>query len=205
MKTTGVIVLSGGGSTRMGSPKQLLNVHGQTLLKRLLYNIEGIPFTCRVVVLGSAAKSILSTLLPIGFHTVLNEQWNDGMGSSIRCGMEGLLNTCTPNQVLFLVSDQPYVSGDLINTMLSTSESSDKGIIACTYAGTVGVPVLFSSAYFSSLLELNDHWGAKVLLKRFAEDIAKVPFPLGHVDLDTPEDYAAYLQGDLAHFDRKMD
>jgi molybdenum cofactor cytidylyltransferase len=62
---------------------------------------------------------------------------------------------------------------------------------ACEYSGTVGVPALFTRALFPELRELKE--GAKPLLRRYASQLAAVPFPGGAVDIDTPEDAARHL------------
>jgi molybdenum cofactor cytidylyltransferase len=67
--------------------------------------------------------------------------------------------------------------------------ASGKGLIACTYAETLGTPVLFRRPYFNALLALSGDAGAKQLLKRHPDDVATVPFPKGGIDIDTEEDF----------------
>ena len=67
------------------------------------------------------------------------------------------------------------------------------GIIACSYADTVGVPVLFSSAYFKRLAAIRGEVGANKILQQFASNVSIIDFPGGAVDIDTPEDFEKLL------------
>ena len=63
-------------------------------------------------------------------------------------------------------------------------------MLACTYAGTTGTPVLFDKKYFTPLSLLQGSQGAKKLVQQFIDDSATVDFPLGAIDIDTPDDYS---------------
>ena len=77
--------------------------------------------------------------------------------------------------------------------MIDLHKSSGKKIVACSYANSVGTPVLFEQRYFDALQQLK---GVKERKKSCnnAEDVALVPFPQGAIDIDTEEDYKALLQ-----------
>ena len=81
----------------------------------------------------------------------------------------------------------------LANAGVSEKQSqvtiTNKGIIAAAYNDTTGTPVLFDKKYFEQLALLNVQYGAKKLLQQFKDDVAKLPFALGAVDIDTKEDY----------------
>jgi len=86
-----------------------------------------------------------------------------------------------------MLCDQPFVDASLLNQLVQ--KKSLKGIIASTYNGIIGAPVLFDVAYFDELLLLKGQEGAKKLLTKYPEDIDTVAFPLGSIDIDTMEDY----------------
>ncbi|HEX3818173.1 MAG TPA: hypothetical protein VHW03_07785, partial [Chthoniobacterales bacterium] len=67
----------------------------------------------------------------------------------------------------------------------------EKSMVACAYAGTVGVPALFGREYFSGLRSLGDEEGAKKLLLSQPNDLVTVEFSGGAIDIDTPADLAA--------------
>ena len=73
-------------------------------------------------------------------------------------------------------------------------DASERGIVACAYAGTVGAPALFSRHHFADLVALHGDRGAKSILEAHAAELAQVPFPEGATDLDTPEDWERFLK-----------
>ena len=110
------------------------------------------------------------------------------MGSGISAGIKQLLLS-DADSVILAVSDQPYVSSDLFRTMVGWKDKSGKGIVACTYAGTLGTPVLFTKDYFDRLQSLNGDQGAKNIVKLNLPDVCPVEFEKGNVDIDTKQDY----------------
>jgi molybdenum cofactor cytidylyltransferase len=132
--------------------------------------------------------------LPI--HAVGHSGWARGIGSSIKVGLE-CLTALAPaiDGVIVAVCDQPHLSSAVLSRLGRAYRGSDAQIVASAYAGITGVPALFDRAVFSELQALGDHDGARALIERDAERVLSVPFPLGAVDLDTPEGYQEYLRG----------
>jgi molybdenum cofactor cytidylyltransferase len=91
--------------------------------------------------------------------------------------------------VILAVSDQPYVSSGLFGKMQTLKEQSGKGIVASSYAGTMGTPVLFEKKYFDQLKSLKGNQGAKNIVQQNLPDVCPVEFEKGEVDIDTKEDY----------------
>jgi molybdenum cofactor cytidylyltransferase len=185
----GLVLLAAGASRRLGRPKQLLVYKGQSLIKQVLalMQLAGMP---AVVVLGSnmeaIEKEISGTIIPI----VENKQWNDGIASSIVCGLEALANTIPDlNGAIFLVCDQPFLTVSFLQELLSRQNTTGKAIIASSYGNTVGIPALFHKTYFPELLSLKGDAGAKKIMQAHPTDIITIDFPLGHIDIDTEEAY----------------
>jgi len=124
---------------------------------------------------------------------VINPEWAEGMASSIRKGLEKILEQ-EPNtsQLLLLVCDQPFVNSALLEKMMEKHRESAKPIVACAYKGTLGTPVLFSSSFFPELLSLKGTTGAKKIVAAHPEETASIPFPLGFLDIDTPMDMETF-------------
>ena len=194
-KSYGIVVLAAGNSSRLGEPKQLLQYQDKSLIQHVVeVAIEAIHSPV-IVVTGSNSDLIANELNGYTIHSIYNIDWQEGMASSIRSGLKKLIELHEPVQgVVFLVSDQPFVTTQLILNLIDKAESSQKGIIASSYDNIVGTPVLFNQKYFDSLFELTGSEGAKKLLKRFKNDAASVPFPLGGVDIDTQDDYRKLLK-----------
>jgi molybdenum cofactor cytidylyltransferase len=112
------------------------------------------------------------------------------MASSLRLGLHTVLEKMPKlNAVVIILCDQPFVSSDQINKLVEASHITKKSIIISEYNNAAGVPALFTKDHFCDLLNLKGKEGAKNLLKKYKEYVYKVPFPLGTIDIDTPEDY----------------
>ena len=91
--------------------------------------------------------------------------------------------------MILAVSDQPYVSSGLFAKMLTMKDQTGKKIVASSYAGTLGTPVLFDKDYFSQLESLHGNQGAKNIVHMNKADVCIVHFEKGNIDIDTREDY----------------
>ena len=191
----GVIILAAGNSSRLGEPKQLLKYQDKTLIRHVTeVAIETVGQEV-IIVTGSGAASIEKELEPLTFHQTFNENWETGMGSSVAAGIAKLLvvNPLAEGTII-AVSDQPFVTSLLFEALIKKSQETGSGIAACAYDETLGTPVFFSRKYFDILLKLNGTDGAKKLLKKYENDVTKVSFPAGSIDIDTAADYQNLLK-----------
>ena len=121
---------------------------------------------------------------------VRNASWQRGIGSSIRSGVQALIDHAPDVEaILLLVCDQPAVNARVIEDLIATRETTKKEIVASSYADTVGVPALFNRSLFERLLSLGDEAGAKSIILQNPERVAQFPFPEGAIDIDTWEDW----------------
>ncbi len=191
----GIVILAAGASTRMGTPKQLLRYQESSLLR---HTIEvATTSVCRpiVVVLGAYAQLIRSDISQLPIHIVENLQWTEGMSASIRVGIQEL-KTSYPKvkAVIVTLCDQPFISTEIINQLAMAYHSTNRPIIACEYAETLGVPALFSDRLFSELMALHSSEGAKQVIKKHSQEVFSISFPKGATDIDTPKEYADLLR-----------
>lgn len=192
----GLILLVAGASTRLGEPKQTLPYHGESLLQRAVQAALGSVCRPVVVVLAVNIDTTLPELAEVpAVQVVEKPAWQEGMASSIRCGLTNLLQVApTVAGVIFMVCDQPVADAALLDKLVQEKYKTDKGIAASAYNDTLGTLVFFDKVYFPELLSLNGQEGAKKLVFRYSQDVVSVPFPLGSIDIDTPADYAALRQ-----------
>lgn len=187
------ILLAAGSSSRMGQSKQLLNIGGEILLARTLRTILGANVNNVVVVLGANEHVHRDVIKDFKVDIVSNKSWENGIGSSIKAGLNHLVSkNPTVQGVIISVCDQPRLTSDVIANLISTHNTSGKPIIACDYPGGPGVPVLFDETYFEKLNAIPDDQGAKKLILQNTSDLSLVTFPGGEIDLDTMEDVARY-------------
>jgi molybdenum cofactor cytidylyltransferase len=182
----GAIILAAGESSRLGRPKQNLVFNGQTLLQHAVDS--ALQSECKpvIVVLGANSENIKSIVETI---TLYNKDWQEGMASSIRTGINEFHKDLSVDKVIIMLCDQPFVNAILINTLIDKQAQTGKPIVACSYGGATGVPVLFDRSLFAELLLLQGHEGAKKILISHVNEIATVSFEQGSVDIDTPGDY----------------
>lgn len=187
----GIIILAAGASKRLGRPKQLLEFEGRTLLERITENALATDFKT-VVVLGANAEKIKTSIKNFPVETIENENWQDGMSSSIVAGLKYLLEIRENlSAVIILLCDQPFIDKEIILKLIKTQETTNKKIIAGKYVETVGVPALFTKDVFDELLKLDRKKGAKLIIKNYAaqNEIATVSVPEAEFDIDTEADF----------------
>jgi molybdenum cofactor cytidylyltransferase len=184
--TLHAVVLAAGASSRFGSPKQLVRFEGQSLLQRVIASATELVGPAVSVILGAHAAEIAATL-PAGSASVLiNRDWQQGIASSIRTGVAHLPGAC--DGVLILLADQPLVAGERLGRLAATWRRNPRGIVASRYGAVTGVPAIFPRWCFSDLATLRGDEGARVLIRRYADHVARLAHPEAAIDIDYPED-----------------
>ncbi len=174
----------------MGSPKQLLPYQGRSLLRYMAEVALASDCDPIVVVLGANCDRIRPTIADLPLHIIENNRWSEGMGSSIRAGIQPITQiNPSLDAVVVMLCDQPLVTASTLNQLIEAYQINRNQVIASAYANTLGVPALFSRALFPHLLNLTAQVGAKCLIQQYGDQAYAVPFPEGAIDLDTPEDY----------------
>lgn len=189
-----VIVLAAGASRRMGQPKQLLPVNGHPLLRRVVQAAVDSKLGEVFVILGANVEKIRSSMEGLPVEVMVNEAWEEGMGSSIRTAMAAIDDDSrSTHGVIVALGDQPEISAAHLIRLIQTQQNSGKSIVASRCAGKLSPPVLFGSVHFEALRNLRGDAGARALLQANPDEIAAVDTDrLG--DLDTPDDYADFLK-----------
>jgi molybdenum cofactor cytidylyltransferase len=194
----GAVVLAAGASSRMGSPKQTLQFRGESLLRRAV--LAALGARCRPVIVVTGAHSELTRreFEGLDVREVLNTSWETGMASSIRAGVEGLIEEdADVAAAVLLLCDQPHVTAEVISGLVAAHRATGSQVIASTYGGSFGVPALFSRALFAELTRLHGKSGAKEVIQRHAQDAHFLPFPCGEVDVDTRDDFSRLIERDV--------
>lgn len=195
MKNIGINILAAGESRRMGRPKQLLPIKGQPLLLHVVEEALSSPVSHVMVVLGSNHQSHSELLETYPVHLVNNPDWKNGIGSSIRRGVEEMITRVKGlDAILIMVGDQPAIRFEYLSHMINIYQQTSSLAIASGYAGTYGVPALFDKSLFDELLNLGDDQGAKAILSSRRNEILVLDCPEGELDLDTPEDVVRFQE-----------
>ena len=186
----GLILLAAGASRRLGKPKQMLRFQGETLLERAAKTALDSCCCPVVVVLGASRQKLKPQINEFELEIVENDEWESGMGTSIKVGLKKLteIQPDVAGAVL-MVCDQPFVSGELIAELVENFRATDSLIVASAYGETLGVPALFSRRLFSELFALEADSGAKKIIYRHLKNVVKIDFEAGATDIDTEADY----------------
>jgi molybdenum cofactor cytidylyltransferase len=195
-KPTAGVILAAGSSTRMGSPKQLLKIKGESLIERILDAALGSKLETIFLVLGHEFQKIQQALGPkIGdprLELLVNYQYQKGLSQSLRCGLERVKDIYP--SVMFLLGDQPLIDSKIIDHLLEVFWSADQEICVPTYRGQRGNPVIFSQKTYPELEKLAGDKGARDLIQALSDKVLFVELekPLLFFDIDTEEDLKRY-------------
>ena len=186
------IVLAAGASTRLGQPKQLLRLPGahESLLEHTLRVARAAELQPVFVVLGAQAEAIAAATNLQGATALRNPEWQEGMASSIRCGLRAVQEEAPEaTGVLLLVCDQPALTSEHLRAMLAVHRAQPEAIVASHYAETFGVPLLAPRTLFSCLATLTGDRGARALLQNPRLQVTGIDFPRGAWDVDRAGDW----------------
>jgi molybdenum cofactor cytidylyltransferase len=194
MNNTAIVILAAGSSSRFGSAKQLLHFNNKTLLQHVIDEAIDSGAEPVIVVTGANADEVEKEIKNKKVEFVFNKSWKEGMASSIVAGVKKAITLINDiEKIIITVSDQPFVSSTLFKQLYQTQEKNVQQIVACSYADTIGTPVLFTQNYFDALMSLEGEEGAKKILNANNSDVATIDFPQGAIDIDTQKDYDELL------------
>jgi molybdenum cofactor cytidylyltransferase len=188
----GAVIMAAGGSSRMGSVKQLLVLDGSPLIVRAVDATLGSTARPVVVVLGANAGQIREAIARHSVTVAINPDWSAGLASTIRTGLIALFEADPRlDAVLLAPCDQPALSSDIISRLASLHQATGS-IAAARFNGRNGAPAIFGRRNFPQLLALSGDEGARTLLNSGVEAVVPLDLPEMSFDIDTPEDARAW-------------
>ena len=174
------VILSGGASSRMGSPKALLAYQGRPFLEHLLEVTVHPKIGVRRVVLGAHAEPIAKNIVLAADEVVINADWEKGQLSSIQAAIRSLPDFkggAAPGTdgLLLCLIDHPLISSDLVNELIEQFYVTRSRIVLPKYEGRRGHPVIFPAALYDELLHAPVDKGARAVVWAHAADVLEVP------------------------------
>jgi molybdenum cofactor cytidylyltransferase len=186
------VILAAGASRRLGQPKQLVRIAAETLLDRTIREVRNSGAQPILVVLGAHRDAIQAVVDLSWVHLVFNPNWEQGIASSIREGIDAAQElVADATAVLMLVCDQPKLTAEHLRALIAVYEkTTEPSIVASAYAGIAGIPAIFPASQFQRLLTLQGDAGARYLLRNPGCPLISMIFQGGEVDVDLPSDLA---------------
>jgi molybdenum cofactor cytidylyltransferase len=190
------VVLAAGESRRMGQgpPKQLLPFGGEPLVRRVVRVALASSLHEVIVVVGHAAADVVQALVGLPVRSVTNADYTEGQSTSVKAGLEAV--ALDADAAMFIPVDQPLITRELIDRLVSTYSRTRAAVVLPTHAGRRGAPVLFDRTLFPELAQITGDAGGRQILDRHADRIVSVPLddPAPLLDIDTPETYDDLLR-----------
>ena len=188
------IILAAGTSSRLGRPKQLLDLGGEPLLRHTVRNARESGLHEVILVLGSRADEVAKAVGELSQWTVINRDFATGQSTSLVAGLAAA--SPEADGVLVLLGDQPLVSTSAIDRLVGEYQAHRAPIVQAAFDGNPGNPVLFDRSLFPELSGVTGDEGARSVVRRFRDEVALVE--VGDVadvfDVDTEADYARLVE-----------
>ena len=185
------VILAAGGSRRLGRPKQLEPWGDTNLLGHVVARTNEFPVEEVWVVVGYESDRILAETELGEAGVVENPEWQEGIASSIRVGLDALTRLSRCDQALIVIGDQPAVPVEVVDELLASHVRSDKPVSVPKYRYTSGNPVLVDRLLWPRLMSLEGDEGAGRLWQAHPEWVNEVWFSdLAPRDVDTERDVA---------------
>lgn len=186
---TAALILAAGGSRRMGAPKQLADWGGTPLLQHVIDMVRRWQVDEIFVVLGNDAEEILESVDLTDTTVVINPEWEEGMASSLRAGLDALMQESAIERAVIALGDQPRIEPSVVATLLEEHDRSRALAVVPKYRYTWGNPVVLSRVLWPRVMSLEGDTGARKLLQAHPEWVHEVWFEqLPPRDIDTPAD-----------------
>jgi molybdenum cofactor cytidylyltransferase len=168
------LVVAAGASRRLGRPKQLEPWGEETLLEHVLAGVRRLEVGEIWLVLGANADEIEARLDVSGCTVVENPEWEEGLASSLRVGLDAILRLSRAELVLLVMGDQPEVNPEVVNKLLSAQRSSGRPAAVPRYRYMWGHPIVFERSLWPRIMSLEGDQGAKRLLQAHPDWVTEV-------------------------------
>ena len=181
------VVLAAGTSSRMGRNKLLLDMGGESLLRRAVRTAAEAGLHPVLVVVGHESDRTTGELAGLSCEVVLNRGYQEGIHSSLRAGIGAVPGRCAAAMVL--LADMPLVDAAMIRTLVDRYRAEHAPLVVSDYEGVDAPPILYDRRLFPELCSLEGEGCGKRVVKRHTAEAVRIRWPSRALtDLDRPED-----------------
>lgn len=189
MSSVAAVIVAAGSSERLGRPKQLVMLDGETLLGRAIRFAQEAGAAPVLVVLGAHREEIEAQVDFAKSEIIVNQKWQEGIASSICAGISAVEEqNLMVSGVLLMVCDQPCVTTKHLGRMLDAFSKDATSAVASVYLSMRGIPAVFPREAFEELLALRGDKGARGLLADPRRKVTEIALGGGEFDIDEPRD-----------------
>ncbi|MEU3984277.1 nucleotidyltransferase family protein [Streptomyces sp. NPDC026672] len=193
-RVAGLLLAAGGGRRLGGRPKALLAHRGRPLVEHAVGVLRAAGCERIHVVLGAAAQAVRERADLSGCVLVDNPDWAQGMGSSLRTGLDSLAGTDAEAALVLLV-DQPGIGPAAVSRVVG-AYTAGASLVSAAYDGVRGHPVLFGAAHWAGIAaSATGDQGARAYLRAHEGAIRLVECG------DVAQAYDIDTEADLAHLE----
>lgn len=181
------VVLAAGSSTRMGRNKMLLELDGESVVRRAVKVALAADLAPVLVVTGHQREQVAAQLDGLACSLIHNHEHETGIHTSVRGGIDAL-PAATPAAIVML-ADMPFVSEAMLRALVAAYRDGDAPLVISTYGEVNAPPMLYDRSLFDELRVMQRRCGREVI-RRHRDEAQTMGWPTKALaDLDTPEDY----------------
>tara|TARA_B100000927_G_C16425672_1_gene453325 strand:+ start:643 stop:1236 length:594 start_codon:yes stop_codon:yes gene_type:complete len=180
-------ILAAGQSSRFGKTKLTQIFRGLPLVQHPILAAKSVCKDRVSLIVGHDASSVIKASGDLVDIIISNSNFKKGLGSSISTAVSASKKTA--DAILIILGDQPFVSAQDLNMILDAWSGSSDEIVASSYDGIEGPPILFPKTTYQYLEDLSEDYGAKYLIKNDEFNLKKIKIPSARYDIDTQQDF----------------
>ncbi len=180
------VVLAAGSSSRLGANKLLIDIDGETMVRRAARRALEAGLTPVIVVLGFEANRVADALQGVEVMQVVNPHHAGGMAGSMQVGIGRVPADC--EAAVVILADMPLVTSAMSACLVARFRCGAEPLVISRYGGVQAPPTLYGRALFPALGAAGKG-GGRLVVRDHRDDAAVVEWPPALLaDLDRPED-----------------
>ena len=183
------IVLAAGSSTRMGRNKLLLDVGGETLVRRAIRLASDAGLHPVILVSGRFREAVEREVEDLACTPIFNPDHETGIQTSVACGVVAAPASC--GAAVVMLPDMPFVTARMVRTLVERHAETDAPLVVSRYGEVNAPPILYDRGLFGEISHMRAGCGREVV-RRHHDRAVLVDWPADRLrDLDRPDEYEA--------------